>query len=130
VSDGHDVVDQILNTGGAATVVYLDITDEAGWQRLVSLADDAGHTIRGLVNNAGVSFRHGFEDNPTADWHRVIYINLTGAFLGIRTVARAWRPRDAIPSSTSRPSRGRSGTSLDLPCEQVGAHRPRQARSG
>jgi NAD(P)-dependent dehydrogenase (short-subunit alcohol dehydrogenase family) len=64
VSDGHDVVDHILSTGGAATAVYLDVTNEADWQRLVSLADDAGLTLRGLVNNAGVSFRHGFEDTP------------------------------------------------------------------
>lgn len=41
----------------------------------------------GLVNNAGVSFRHAFEETTPEDWCRVIEINLTGAFLGIRVVA-------------------------------------------
>ena len=43
--------------------------------------------VTGLVNNAGVSFRHTFEETTPEDWRRVIEINLTGTFLGIRVVA-------------------------------------------
>ena len=87
VQDGSSVVEEVLKAGGQATSCFLDVTDESQWQSIVATIQGDGRVIRGLVNNAGVSFRHGFTDTPAADWRRVIDINLTGAFLGIRAVA-------------------------------------------
>ena len=42
-----------------------------------------------LVNNAGVDFVKRFEQTTLDDWQRVLAINQTGVFLGMRTVARA-----------------------------------------
>jgi NAD(P)-dependent dehydrogenase (short-subunit alcohol dehydrogenase family) len=87
IRDGRDVAAEIEGAGGATTGVNLDVTDEAQWAALVQRVTADGRTLRGLVNNAGVSFRHRIADTPAADFRRVIDINLTGAFLGIRAIA-------------------------------------------
>jgi len=87
VLDAAPVVAEIEALGGTATGCHLNITDEAGWDALLAQVAEAGHTIRGLVNNAGVSFRHRFVDTPAEDFRRVVDINLTGAYLGMRAIA-------------------------------------------
>jgi NAD(P)-dependent dehydrogenase (short-subunit alcohol dehydrogenase family) len=87
VQDGAAVVEDIFAAGGSATAARLDITDEQQWAAVVDQVQGDGRVVTGLVNNAGVSFRHRFEDTPAADFRRVIDINLTGAFLGIRAIA-------------------------------------------
>jgi NAD(P)-dependent dehydrogenase (short-subunit alcohol dehydrogenase family) len=87
VQDGTAVVDEIRGAGGSASTCHLDITEEEQWAALLAEVSADGRTLTGLVNNAGVSFRHRFEDTPPADFRRVLDINLTGAFLGIRAVA-------------------------------------------
>ena len=41
-----------------------------------------------LINNAGISVRHGFLDITAEEWERVVGVNLTGAFNVAQTVAR------------------------------------------
>ena len=41
-----------------------------------------------LINNAGISIRHGFLDITPEEWDRVIEVNLTGNFYVAQTVAR------------------------------------------
>jgi 3alpha(or 20beta)-hydroxysteroid dehydrogenase len=42
-----------------------------------------------LVNNAGITNRAGVLDTELADWTRVIQVNLTGVFLGMKHGGRA-----------------------------------------
>ena len=42
-----------------------------------------------LVNNAGVDLAKSFESTSLEDWERVVGINQTGVFLGMRTAAEA-----------------------------------------
>jgi len=68
--------------GGA--YCHLDVTSEAEWQAAVAFAEKSFGPIDILINNAGVV---GFTPLDTCDleeWNRVININLTGTFLGIR----------------------------------------------
>jgi 3alpha(or 20beta)-hydroxysteroid dehydrogenase len=63
---------------------HLDVTSEAEWQAAVAFAEKSFGPIDILINNAGVV---GFTPLDTCDleeWNRVININLTGTFLGIR----------------------------------------------
>src|SRR5215218_5339100 len=87
IGDCDETVEAVQQAGGSASSCHLDVTDSEQWESLVAAITDDGRTISGLVNNAGVSFRHGFEDTPPEDWQRVIAVNLTGPFLGMRAVA-------------------------------------------
>jgi 3alpha(or 20beta)-hydroxysteroid dehydrogenase len=72
-----------------AGVVYraLDVSREADWDALGTwLAVEHGR-VDGLVNNAGIPFRARLEEIEPGDFERVLAVNLTGALLGIQTVA-------------------------------------------
>ncbi|GAA3755842.1 SDR family NAD(P)-dependent oxidoreductase [Microbacterium kribbense] len=72
--------------GLAGTVTYrrLDVTDEAAWQALA--ASLGSRTVKGLVNNAGVTHRVRIGAVERADWDRVLAVNVTGAMLGIQAL--------------------------------------------
>jgi len=62
-----------------------DVSDETHWNNLVSTLD--GSPVHGLVNNAGITWRSRLGDVARADWDRVLAVNLTGAMLGIKSLA-------------------------------------------
>ena len=88
------VVCDVRNEEGTAVAdsiggVYhrLDVADEAGWDRVVgSVAADLG-PITILINNAGVGVHRMVQETTTEEWERVMSINVTGPFFGIRAVA-------------------------------------------
>jgi|tagenome__1003787_1003787.scaffolds.fasta_scaffold20938032_3 3alpha(or 20beta)-hydroxysteroid dehydrogenase len=90
--DGSALAEEIgSSTPGGAEFVHLDVTDEAGWERL---ADDlrARHgRLDVLVNNAGIAFRFGLMETERADLDRVLAVNLVGPFLAIRALAPLMR---------------------------------------
>lgn len=87
LADADQVATTVREAGGSADSCVLDVTDEGSWAAVLQRIESDGRTLNGLVNNAGVSFRHRFEDTPAADFRRVLEVNLTGAFLGTRAVA-------------------------------------------
>ena len=66
---------------------HLDVTDEANWAEVVSGVTSTLGSLDILINNAGVVGFTPVADTELAEWNRVIGINLTGVFLGIRAVA-------------------------------------------
>ena len=66
---------------------HLDVTDEANWAEVVSGVTSTIGSLDILINNAGVVGFTPVADTELAEWNRVIGINLTGVFLGIRAVA-------------------------------------------
>lgn len=78
--------------GERALFVRLDVTDEDLWAAAVTETERRFGPIAVLVNNAGVQ-------NPAAPieaverrvWDRVLDVNLTGTFLGIKTVTPSLR---------------------------------------
>ncbi len=65
----------------------LDVTDEANWQSVVRKIVAASGRIDVLFNNAGtVTSYAGIAEISREDWDRVVAINQTGPFLGMRTV--------------------------------------------
>lgn len=74
--------------GAGVRYRQLDVTDEAAWCALAAELGAAGEgPLKGLVNNAGITHRAGIAETDRADWDRVLAVNLTGAMLGIRTLA-------------------------------------------
>lgn len=68
--------------------IELDVNDLAAWERVVADVVDRSGRVDILVNNAAIvgSFAPLHEILP-AEWQKIIGTNLTGTFLGIRTVA-------------------------------------------
>jgi 3alpha(or 20beta)-hydroxysteroid dehydrogenase len=74
------------DVGADARYMHLDVTQPDDWQRAVGIAVDDFGGADILVNNAGIINVGLIEDYELAEWHRILDINLTGVFLGIRAV--------------------------------------------
>ena len=74
--------------GDDARYLHLDVTDPDQWDAAVqtTLSELAGCDI--LVNNAGIINVGLLEDYALSEWQRILDINLTGVFLGIRSVVK------------------------------------------
>ena len=74
--------------GDAVRYVHLDVTKPEQWESAVAttIAEFGGIDV--LVNNAGIINIGTFEDYELSEWHRILDINLTGVFLGIRAVVK------------------------------------------
>ena len=86
--EGQSLVDEL---GGRAIFSRLDVTSEADWAATVTAAENAFGPVSVLVNNAGIVHFARIADTEPADWSRVIDINLTGTYLGIRALAASMR---------------------------------------
>ena len=85
------------------SAAVLDVTDEAGWRALAGETVAAQGGLDILVNNAGILVFGLLEDLPPDDFRRVLEVNVTGVFLGIRAVAKIMKGagRGAIVNTSS-----------------------------
>jgi 3alpha(or 20beta)-hydroxysteroid dehydrogenase len=68
---------------------HLDVASEEEWDTVVAdVMATHGH-LDVLVNNAGIFHAARVVQETIEDWNRVIAINQTGVFLGMRTVGKA-----------------------------------------
>jgi len=84
---GEALAEEIGSTGTPARFVPLDVTDPRAWERLAARIDEEDGRLDGLVNNAGVSHRFGIVDTSVEDWRRVVDVNLSGVFYGMKLMA-------------------------------------------
>lgn len=77
--------DLIVELGGKAQAARADVSVEGEVAALIArIANEAGR-LDVAFNNAGISGQaHRLEDYPTADFDRVIAINLRSVFLGLK----------------------------------------------
>jgi 3alpha(or 20beta)-hydroxysteroid dehydrogenase len=73
--------------GDACDWVSLDVTQESEWQAAVQVAVERYGRLDGLVNNAGVLRRTPIVGGDLAYYDKIIAVNQTGVFLGMRSVA-------------------------------------------
>ena len=88
---GQEVAKNIQDTGGEATYVHLDVTNETDWKSSIEIVLKKYGRLDILVNNAGILIRKGIEDTTSEDWTRIMDINVKGAFLGIRSAIPVMR---------------------------------------
>jgi 3-oxoacyl-[acyl-carrier protein] reductase len=94
----EEVVHQIVARGGQAKAYIDDIAKKVAAQSLVKQVEDDYGRIDILINHAAVQPHVPLLDMDEWDWHRVLDVNLTGAFLMIQSVGRVMRassPRGA-----------------------------------
>ncbi|WP_455231101.1 SDR family NAD(P)-dependent oxidoreductase [Geopseudomonas aromaticivorans] len=73
--------------GEQAIFCRLDVTQEEDWSAAVKATLARWGRIDGLVNNAGIAHSQALVATSKADFERVLGVNLTGPFLGIKAVA-------------------------------------------
>jgi len=79
---------QAQTTAGQLRVHRLDIAEPATWDALTGRIHEGERVLAGLVNNAGITGpRNTVTRSSLDDWQRVMGVNLTAAFLGIRAMA-------------------------------------------
>ena len=79
---GQQVAVEIVQSGGNATYVHLDVTREPDWKNAVSMAVNKYSKLDILVNNAGILLLKGLEETETSDWDAIQDVNSRGVFLG------------------------------------------------
>jgi 3alpha(or 20beta)-hydroxysteroid dehydrogenase len=71
--------------GEQALAIQLDVTSEASWADAVRATEAKFGKLNVLVNNAGTAAGAALVDTTLESWRRVIDVNQTGVFLGIRS---------------------------------------------
>ena len=89
--DGEATVASINQAGGHATFARLDVTDEARWKAVVDGIVATHGRLDVLVNNAGISGSAEADLYDTAAWNRLMGINATGVFLGMKYATAAMK---------------------------------------
>ncbi|MFJ9421905.1 SDR family NAD(P)-dependent oxidoreductase [Streptomyces sp. NPDC101249] len=71
--------------------IRLDVTDEDGWAAAVEGVERRHGRLDVLVNNAGLISYEPIETLTLAEWNRVVGVDQTGVFLGMRAAIPALR---------------------------------------
>ena len=90
-SEGIQVESEIVEQGGDAKFVRLDVSIEEDWSKAVQLAISEYGKLDILVNNAGILLMKGVEDTTSEEWDHLQNINSKGVFLGSKAVISAMR---------------------------------------
>lgn len=91
VDEGRQVAHGIRAAGGEASLMHLDVTDEANWKQVVDETVAKYGRLDIAVNNAGISGSKVNDTMETEAWHRLIAVNATGVFLGMKFEIPAMR---------------------------------------
>jgi NAD(P)-dependent dehydrogenase (short-subunit alcohol dehydrogenase family) len=81
---GEQVAAGINACGGKAAFTRLDVTDLESWHAAVELTVSQFGKLTNLVNNAGIFHPGGIEAETPEGWARMIAINQTGVFYGMK----------------------------------------------
>jgi NAD(P)-dependent dehydrogenase (short-subunit alcohol dehydrogenase family) len=76
--------DELCAAGGSALDVVCDVRDPEAVRDLAERTYRDVGPVRLLVNNAGVEQFGYLWDTPVANWNRVVDINVSGVFYGVR----------------------------------------------
>jgi 3alpha(or 20beta)-hydroxysteroid dehydrogenase len=81
--------DRLRQKGVDVLGLTLDVASEESWTAAIADVQERLGRLDVLVNNAGITNRFGVLDTELADWNRVLGVNLTGVFLGMKHAGRA-----------------------------------------
>jgi 3alpha(or 20beta)-hydroxysteroid dehydrogenase len=77
--------------GTAAKFIRQDVSSPEDWERVIAETEAAFGPVNVLVNNAAITFLKPFEETTFEEYQKVILINQTSVFLGMKAVAPSMR---------------------------------------
>lgn len=89
LAGAQETAASIEAAGGRAIAIAHDVVEEDQWEAAVKATVDALGGLHIMVNNAGIELVKIIPDISTADFRRVMDINVLGVFLGIKTCTDA-----------------------------------------
>lgn len=105
INEGAKVVLTDINTekgealakelGDHALFIQHDVTDEKGWETVVTEAEKAFGPVNILVNNAGISPVMSLEHSSLNDYMNVVNINQVSVFLGMKYVTASMKKAES-----------------------------------
>ena len=81
---GLNTVKEIIKLNVKAEFYEIDVAQESAWINFVTYLDTKNKSIDILVNNAGIWLGKEISNVSIEEYHKLISINLTGVFLGIK----------------------------------------------
>jgi NAD(P)-dependent dehydrogenase (short-subunit alcohol dehydrogenase family) len=99
----RQVAQQIARTDGVASYAVHDISSEAEWKLAVAKTMSLFGRIDILINNAGISGNLflPLEHRTQEEFSQVLSVNVTGTFLGIKTVVPHLKQGSSIVNTSS-----------------------------
>jgi len=89
------LVAELGSAGVKAAAVQADLGEEASVLNLIGQVTNQLGAIDILINNAAVCPNGPLESYSWEVWDRTFRVNVTGAFVACREMAKSWRPRQA-----------------------------------
>ncbi len=86
-AEGAALQQALTAEGLAVRYIHLDVTDPTSWDAALADLRQWQGRLDVLVNNAGIINRSIIAKTELEAWERVLKVNLTGAFLGIKAAA-------------------------------------------
>jgi NAD(P)-dependent dehydrogenase (short-subunit alcohol dehydrogenase family) len=87
----EEVVEHITSKGGRANTYIDDVAKKVAVQNIINQVEDDFGRLDILIYHAAVEPHVSLLDMDEWDWHRVLDVNLTGAFLMTQSAGRVMR---------------------------------------
>jgi 3-oxoacyl-[acyl-carrier protein] reductase len=96
-----ETIEEITKLGGSAISLYADVGNENDVKSMVKTFTEHFDTVFGLVNNAGVYNRIGFNELTLETWENTLRTNLTSAYLVTKELLPYIQPGGRIVNISS-----------------------------
>ncbi|WP_186786133.1 SDR family NAD(P)-dependent oxidoreductase [Paenibacillus agilis] len=93
--NGRKTCDELKRVSENVMFIKHDVQSEEDWALVVSEANDKYGRIDVLFNNAGIFSSKPIEDYTIEEWNRLMGINVTGVFLGMKHVIPIMRNKES-----------------------------------
>ncbi|MBT4518592.1 MAG: glucose 1-dehydrogenase [Halieaceae bacterium] len=103
--EGQATANEIVENGGLAEFMPLDVTREEQWQQVIATIVERHGGLDVLVNNTGIVVHNRLLNISLEEWKHVNAVNMEGTFLGTKCAVEVMRPEGVS---------GRGGSIINL----------------